>query len=111
MIYEVLYKTLIDPKNFLVMLDKVDWFIRDYNGTRYLILFGTENYSAIFDRIRYLIRLTIDISYVVSHNYAKITIDLDDDLPFEETLTFYNAVIFMKPDLKKNQNHYYKNMF
>ena len=33
------------------MFDKVNRFIRDYNGTKYLALFGSEKYNAIFLRI------------------------------------------------------------
>ena len=37
--------------------------------------FGPEKYDAIFDRIRYVIRLGSGITYVASHNYAKIKVD------------------------------------
>ena len=71
------------------MFDKVERFIRDYDGTKQLVSFGLEKYNAIYDRIRYLIRLkSCSITYVLSHNYAKITID-SDDLPLEETLTLH----------------------
>ena len=42
-----------------------------------------------------------------SHNYAKIKIDLDDDLHPEETLTLPNVIILIMSVSKKNQNHYY----
>ena len=29
----------------------MDGFIRGYDGTRYLILFGSEKYDSIYDRI------------------------------------------------------------
>ena len=35
--------------------DKVDGFIKGYDGTRYLVLFGPEKYYAIYNRIRFLI--------------------------------------------------------
>ena len=44
----------------------MDKFIRKYGGTKYFVLFGTEKYNAIFDKIRYLIGLKSDISYVTS---------------------------------------------
>ena len=31
-------------------------FIRVYDGSRYLVLFGLEKYDAIYIRIRYLVR-------------------------------------------------------
>ena len=55
-----------------IILDKVNGFLRDYNGTKYLVLFGPEKYDVMFYRIRYLIELNRDITYVNSLNYAKI---------------------------------------
>ena len=76
---------MIGAKPLRIMLDKVDGVIRDYNGTEYLPLFGYQKYNAIFNRIGYLKTLKSGISYVVSHNLGKITIDSDNDLPLEET--------------------------
>ena len=39
------------------MFNKLDGFIRDYSGIKYLVLFGPEKWDAIFDRITYLIGL------------------------------------------------------
>ena len=58
------------------MFDKVDGFVRGYDGTKK---------DAIYDRIRYLIELGSGITYVFYHSYAKIKIDFDDDLSLEET--------------------------
>ena len=30
-------------------------FIRIYDGTRYLVLFGSEKYNAIYNRFKYLL--------------------------------------------------------
>ena len=38
-----------------ISFDKVDGFIKIYDGTIYLVLFGLKRYDAIDDRIRYLI--------------------------------------------------------
>ena len=54
------------------MFNKVDWFIRDYDGTKYLVSFSLEKYNAIYDRIRYLRELKSGITYVLSYNYLKI---------------------------------------
>ena len=47
----------------------VDGFIRDYNGTKYLALFGFEKNNAVFNKIRYLI--TRNFAEVLSHNFGK----------------------------------------
>ena len=62
------------------MFDKVDGFIRVYDETRYLVLFGAEKYDAICNRIRYLVSQKSCITYVFSNNHAKIEIHLYDFL-------------------------------
>ena len=57
LIYDISYKTLIDPKRLRIRFDKIDGFIRICDGTRYLTLFHSEKYDNIYDRIRYLISL------------------------------------------------------
>ena len=52
LIYDISYKTLIDPKPLGIRFDKIDGFIRIYDGTGYLTLFGSEKYDAIYDRSR-----------------------------------------------------------
>ena len=52
--YDLWYKTLIGAKYLRIMLDKVNGFIRYYNGTKYFVLYGLEKYYPIYDRIRYL---------------------------------------------------------
>ena len=57
-----------------------------YKGTRYLTLFDSEKYDAIYNRIRYLLSLKSSITYVFSHYYAKIKVDSDDFLSIEKRL-------------------------
>ena len=42
LIYEISYKSLIDRKPLRIRFIKIDGFIRIYDGTRYLTLFGSE---------------------------------------------------------------------
>ena len=62
---------MIDAKPLHIRFHKIDGFIRVYDGTRYLVLFGSEKYDFISNRIRYLIGLKSGIKYINSHNYAK----------------------------------------
>ena len=48
--------------------------------TRWLVLFGCEKYSSIYNRIRYLISVKRGITYIISHKYAKVK-DSEDSLP------------------------------
>ena len=47
-------KILIDFKLLHIRFDKIDGFMV-YNGTRCLVIFGSEKYDSIYDRIRDLI--------------------------------------------------------
>ena len=84
------------------MFDEIDGFIRVYDGTRYLVLFGSRKYDAIYNRIRYLTGVKCGITYVFSHNYAKINVDSYDSLSLGKTLPFHNAIIQIKSFLNKD---------
>ena len=47
LIYNVLYKTLTGSKPMRIIYNMVDSVIRDYGGTKYLVLFGSERNDAI----------------------------------------------------------------
>ena len=111
MICDILYKNLIGAKPQRVRFDKIDGFIGFYNGTRYLVLFGHEKYDAIYNRIRYLISQKSCITYVISHNYAKIKVDSYDSLPLGKTTTLHNIIILINSVFNRNQNNYYCNIF
>ena len=68
-------------QNYCIRFDKANAFDRVYDGTRYFVLFGDEKYGFIYNRIRYLIGVKSGITYVISHNYAKIKVDSYDSLP------------------------------
>ena len=46
LVYNISYKNLI-TKPLRIRFDEIDGFIRVYNGTRYLVLFGSEIYDYI----------------------------------------------------------------
>ena len=111
MIYDISYKTLIGPKRLHIIFDKIDGFIRIYDRTRYLVLFGPEKFDAIFNRIRYLKSSKSSITYVFSHYNMKISVGSYYSLPLEKTLTLHNVITLIKSVLNKDQNHYYYNIF
>ena len=63
LVYNISYKTFIGAKPLRIMFDKMDGFIRVYDGIRYLLQLGAEKYDFIYNRIRYLIRVKIGITY------------------------------------------------
>ena len=64
LIFDILYENLIGAKPLRIRFDKIDGFIRIYDGTRYLRLFGSEKFDAIYNRIGYLTSLKNSITYV-----------------------------------------------
>ena len=87
MIFDISYKTLFGPKPLGIRCEKVNGLIRIYDGTTYLTLFGSENYDAIYNRIRYLISIKSSITYIFSYYFAKIKVDSYDFLPIEKRFT------------------------
>ena len=86
-----------------VRFDKIDGFIRIYDATRYLTLFGSEKFDAIYNRIRYLISLKSGIRYIFSHYFAKIKVDSYDSFPKKKKLTLHNVIIHIKSVLSKEK--------
>ena len=75
MVYKISYKILTSGKPLDIRFDKVKGSIRVYYGSRFLVFFDLEKYNAIFNRTRYVICVKSGITYVISHNYARIKID------------------------------------
>ena len=69
-----------------------------------------KKYDAFYNKIRYVLSVKSGITYVISHNYAKIKIDLYDSLPPEKTLTLH-VLILIKVVFNKDRNSYYFNIF
>ena len=83
----------------------VDGFIKDCDGTKYLVLYGHKIYDAIFDRVRYLTTLKSEIIYVDSHKCVKLKIDSDDDDDI------HNIVILIQSVFNKNNSQYFFERF
>ena len=60
LVCDISNKTLTGAKPLHIRFNKVYGFIRAYDGTKYLVLFGPEKYYDIYNRIRYS---TNDISH------------------------------------------------
>ena len=74
---------MVDAKSLRIRFDKIDAFIRVYDGTRCLVLFGKEKCNFVYNRIGCL-------------NYA---------------MTFLNVIILIKSVFNKDKNNYYYNIF
>ena len=109
MVY-ISFKNLI-AKPLLVRFDKINGFIRAYNGIRYLVLFGSEKYGSICNKIRYLVSIKSGIKYVIFYNYAKNKVDSYNSLPLEKTMTFHSVIILIKSFFNKDKNDDHYNLF
>ena len=47
LVYNISYKRLTDSKPLRIRFDKIDRFIRVYDGNRYLVLFESKNIDSI----------------------------------------------------------------
>ena len=106
LIFDISYKTLIGSKPLQIRFDKIDGIIRIYDGTRYLTLFDTKMYDAVYDKIRYFVSLKSSITYIFYDHFSKIKVDSYDSLPILKTLTLHNVIIHIKSVLNKVKNHY-----
>ena len=61
LVYKISYKNLIGAKSMRIRLDKIDGFIRIYNGKRYLVL---KNMMPFTIGLHTLLVKKIDITYV-----------------------------------------------
>ena len=111
LIYEISYKTLICSKSLQIRFHKIDGIIEIYDKSRYLSLFGTKKYDAIYDKIRYLISRKNAYKYIISHYFSKIKVDFYDSSFIEKTLTSHFVIIHTKSVLNKDESHYYYKIF
>ena len=79
-----------------VRFNKTDEFIKIYNGTRYLVLFGPERMMQFMIELDiYLISEKSAITYSISHNSARIKTYSYNSLPIGKTSTFHNVIILI----------------
>ena len=93
-----------------IRYDKIDGFIKNHNGIRYLVLFDSGWFDKTCDRIEYPISEKNSIIVLII-NFARIRIDSYNSLPIEKILTFNNVIILFKSVVNKNKNNYYYNIF
>ena len=71
--YDISYITLIGAKPVRIRFNKVNEFVRFYDWSRYLVLFGDEKYDFIYNRIKLFIRVKVGpISYLIFYQKLKL---------------------------------------
>ena len=64
-----------------IRINKINGFIKIYDGVRSSILFDYERYNASYDRIKYLKSGKSGITDIINHNFARIRTDSYNSLP------------------------------
>ena len=65
----------MDTKPSRIWFNKVDKFIKMYDGLRYLVMYDYNRYNAIYYMIRYLISEKSSIENSINQIFARIIID------------------------------------
>ena len=65
----------MDTKPSHIWFNKVDKFIKMYDGIRYLVMYDCNRYNAIYYMIRYLISEKSSIENSINQIFARIIID------------------------------------
>ena len=111
LIYDISFETFMGAKPLRIRFDKIDGFIKVYDGIRYLVLRDYEIYNAIYDRIKHLISENCGIISSINHDSARIRINSYNSLLIEKVMTFHNVIILIKSVVNKNKNDYFCNIF
>ena len=111
LIRNTLCKTFIGAKPLHIRFEKIDGFIKIYDGTKYLILSGPERYDEIYDWMKYIISEKSDITFSISHNFAKMKVDSNDPFLLEKTMTFHDVIMLIKSVFNTDKNSYFYNIF
>ena len=93
LIYDISYKTSAGAKPLSIRFDKINGFIKIYDGIRYLVLFDYGWCDKICNRIRSLISEKSGIADSINHNFARIRINSYNSLPVEKILTFHSKLL------------------
>ena len=92
-------------KPFRIWFEKIDGFIKIYDGTRCLVLFASERYNAIYNKIKYLLSENSGFTDSTNHNFARIRNDSYNSLPTEKIFTLHNFIMLIKSVVNKNKNN------
>ena len=92
-------------KQLRIRFDKIDGYVKIYDGIRYLAIFDYWSYDEICNRIRYLISEKSGITDSINHNFGRIRIDSYNSLPMEKIYTFHNVIILIKTVVIENKSN------
>ena len=73
--FDISYKTFMGAKALPIQFEKIDRFIKTYDGIRYLVLFAAERYNTIYEGINYLIseKVALHIVLIIIFQELELT--------------------------------------
>ena len=71
LIYDTAYENPYNAKPLCIIFNKVDGYITKNGKTKNLALFRSKKFEAMRDRIRHVILLKRNVSFISSHKYIK----------------------------------------
>ena len=85
------------------MINRIDGFVEDKNGSKYLTISGTDRnseilktYNQVFNGIKYQIRKVNDNGSEYEKDYMKIKLNTDDDIPSGKQLYFLSITVIIR---------------
>ena len=92
-------------KQLCISFDKIDGYVKIYDGIRYLAIFDYWSYDEICNRFRYLISEKSSITDSINYHFGRIRIDSYNSLPIEKIHTFHNVIILIKTVVTENKSN------
>ena len=84
-------------------------YFKEKNGEKYLIIDSTEKYEEVFSGIRSEIKtLNGGKELFYEKNYARIGVNIDNDIPLNKPLKFQTLTIIIRCILQKVKNYIHK---
>ena len=108
LVYEILYKTLIDCVRFV----KIDEVIRFHDRSSihyYLVVKNVMPFTVVLARYLISQKMVLHVLFLIIRQELKLIHMVF--LPLENTSTLHNFIILVKSAFNEDQNHYYYNIF
>ena len=103
MIKSLSYAKSKNVKLLYIIIEKINWFIEESNGKKYLTLVPTDEnkdilmkYEELWKKIKYLLRSVTNNLHDYDEKYMKIKFNSDNYLPLKRTLELYNIVVVVR---------------
>ena len=99
-----------------LIIDKVDGYIEEKNGNKYLTLVSTDKnkevltkFTELWDQIKNLIKKIDDKPGDYDKKYMQIKFNSDDNLPLNKILQIHNITIVIRSAFQEGNKNYPQN--